>query len=376
MKRKRIAFVIHELALTGAPILGLQLASHLREVFDVKLISKKDGPLLERAKDLGFLDVIVTNTSHELGRIPLSERISKAIDILQSLQADIVFVNSVAAGDWLPASRILGIKAVLFCHEMRHGIQELVKAGVIDADSVSNFDYCFTASRDCMAHFTEMIKKDTCIENFGIAIDIDEVTTLSHATPDDAVNFRGQRLELGKKDFGSRRYLVGMCGKAQYRKGSDLFWELAREIPESDFLWIGPWNDDSNPTINPALALNNISPLSNLYWTNLVANPYPSMKRCDLIVLTSREDPNPLIVAEALIIGTPVLTFVNTGGSHQITSRYGLSLSGAFEVGRVKSILAKYEPDVCKGNLNTTNLSSEMDLKIKVEKLIQRLQSL
>ena len=122
-----------------------------------------------------------------------------------------------------------------------------------------------------------------------------------------------------------------MCGVAVPRKGPDIFWEVAKALPEYDFVWIGSWDDDDYVrNNNNALSLNEQEPLGNLYWTNSLTNPYTALNQIDLFTLTSREDPNPLVVLEAIALDKPAVTFTKTGAS--------LSISGFSTTSTVSSV--------------------------------------
>ena len=50
------------------------------------------------------------------------------------------------------------------------------------------------------------------------------------------------------------------------------------------------------------------------------ANPYPHMRRFDVATLPSRDDPFPLVVLEAMLLGTPVVAFAVGSVADQIGS--------------------------------------------------------
>jgi hypothetical protein len=336
----RVAFILHELNLTGAAKLGLQMARVFARNHEVALVSKKDGPLRQTIPPGLFHDVVITNTNHEICSEPLEQRVAKATAWLEEFNPDLVYVNSTAAADWLGAARLLGCRTVLHVHEMLRIMSELLVLKVFDRYDVAGADRILAASRECMNDVQACFDVPTeKITNFGVCVDVREILERSKEEPALAVRHDGRPL-----DYASRgeRKIVAMCGLAQHRKGVDLFWEAARLTPEHDFLWIGPWDDADARETNPALALNAENPLDNLYWTNMTSNPYSIMARADLLALTSREDPNPLVVPEAIALGRPVATFASTGGAHEWTSRYGLSLSGAPDAERLSNFSRRF----------------------------------
>jgi len=322
----KIAFILHDLNLTGAARLGLQVARVMARSHDVKLVAKRDGPLRETIPEGLFRDLVITDTNHEDCDESLDSRVANASQWLKESDPDLVYVNSIAAADWVGAARQSAHRSVLHIHEMLREISNLRLSNVFDGYDVGHSDRILAASRECLeavrSAFSIPAEKLT---NFGVCVDVPDIEAKSRDKPAAAVRHDGELLDYrGKPD----RKLIAMCGLAQHRKGADLFWETARISPEHDFLWIGPWDDPNSELVNPALPLNSQMPLDNLYWTNTTTNPYSAMARADLFALTSREDPNPLVVPEAISLGRPVVTFAASGGAHEWTSRHGLSLSG------------------------------------------------
>ena len=126
---------------------------------------------------------------------------------------------------------------------------------------------------------------------------------------------------------GGERRVVAMSGFAQPRKGPDIFFDLARRLPRYDFLWIGPWEPPDTTKNDPTVERYRSQPLDNFYVTGLTENPYAYLRGIDVFVLTAREDPNPLVVIEALLLGKKVVAFSRTGCSKVLLDRFGYVLS-------------------------------------------------
>ena len=136
-----------------------------------------------------------------------------------------------------------------------------------------------------------------------------------------------------------------MCGLAQPRKGADIFFEAARLLPACDFLWIGPWAPPETHDNGETLRRFETLRLPNFYVTGLVDNPYAYMAGTDAFVLTSREDPNPLVVAEALLLGKKVMAFSETGASAELLARFGYALTGPPIAERIAGVLPRVLED-------------------------------
>lgn len=90
---------------------------------------------------------------------------------------------------------------------------------------------------------------------------------------------------------------IGMCGNLSERKNPDLFMQLAEELPDYNFLWVGGYDEITNKEIN------------NLYHVKNVAEPYSYFQVFDYFSLTAKIDPCPYVVVEALYYNIPVLVF-------------------------------------------------------------------
>jgi len=338
----KIAFILHDLSMTGAPKIGVDMAAIMAQEHDIYLVSKREGPLRALAEAQNFEDVRVIPTSHEYELLPLRARVISYLAYLEEVRPDYVYINSIASGDWAAACRELSIPFALHAHEMRMDFQALQNIGVFRPTDIHAAHLVISASEECGNDTrSELDLGAREIYNFGVGIDCGEVARKAREQAPRAVNAAGKQLQWTGSDALDRKRVV-MCGVACERKGADLFWELAERCPEMDFLWIGPWDDDIGRPVNPAITLNKKKKLSNLYWTNMLANPYPAIRAADLFMLTSRVDPNPLVVPEAMSLGLPVCAFTDTGGSRVWTERFGFSLAGEIDVDRMETFTRRF----------------------------------
>ncbi|WP_155913901.1 glycosyltransferase [Asticcacaulis sp. AC466] len=333
----KILFVLHDLSLTGAPKLGLQIATVFAETHNVTLVSKKAGPLSEQIDRSKIKDVIITDTSHEIKDSPVNDRVDSAVELIKTKKPDLIYVNSIAAADWVLAAVETNTRVVLHTHEMSKEIMSLLRRRIFRPEDIHRADYIVAASEECLKDAIDIFRLDVSkSENFSVCVDIDAVRqSAAMDMPFLPKRHDGQALGFDKK-------IVAMCGLACLRKGSDIFYTAAKLMPEIDFLWVGPWDDKAAINANTALALNEGAPLDNLYWTNTTANPYAFIARSDFFFLTSREDPNPLVVPEALLLNLPTASFTACGGSHEWTRRFGFALSGETDTLRMVAFLKRY----------------------------------
>ena len=366
----RIFFVLHDLSLTGAPKIGLKMAEYFSESTETFLIARQNGPLGDQIVDTKFAQVIIDDMLHESVNLIREDRLKHAVEIIKEHEPDLIYVNSIAASEWLSAAKICNTKCILHVHEMKDGIFGLEQNNLFDPYDFEYCDLITFASYESQRDFESLFGVNAVHINFGVGINYDEVLALSKLNPDSCINARGVSFKRAEK-----RKVFAMCGTAVYRKGSDIFWELARSLPEHDFIWIGSWDDDSFVrSTNPALPLNKKVPLKNLYWSNTTSNPAPLILSSDVFLLTSREDPNPLVVLEAFALGTPVVAFSGTGSSYLLTNKYGYTLSGEVDLTRLTAF-CKRLIGFDRNSYAVAVDSVELDLKNKTNELIATIKA-
>lgn len=111
--------------------------------------------------------------------------------------------------------------------------------------------------------------------------------------------------------------LVIGCGTASWRKGADIFVQLARAVARERgpayFVWVGGtlavWEKFQ---FDHDVRLADLS--DRVRFTGEVANPADYVAAADVFALTSREDPYPLVCLEAAALGKPIVCFADAGG--------------------------------------------------------------
>ncbi len=115
-------------------------------------------------------------------------------------------------------------------------------------------------------------------------------------------------------------FVIGGCGELGWRKGTDLFLQLARlcrdqgNNQELRFLWVGGSDSDIEALqFAHDAKIFNLQPICrHVQSTENVSDFYCAM---DVFALTSREDPYPLVMLEAGIEGVPTVCFDEAGGA-------------------------------------------------------------
>ena len=132
-----------------------------------------------------------------------------------------------------------------------------------------------------------------------------------------------------KHNIPKDKTLWVMSGKTSPRKGFDLFVEIAKKLKKSNnyFIWVGKQKDHGfNYYVKQNIASNKLTNVLLVESQNKHYYDYLSLG--DFFLLTSREDPFPLVMIEAGYLGMPILAFPSGGASEFIQSDTGYVSDG------------------------------------------------
>jgi glycosyltransferase involved in cell wall biosynthesis len=124
------------------------------------------------------------------------------------------------------------------------------------------------------------------------------------------------RRELG---IPAESMIVLGCGHIHPRKGVDLFLQVARQVLASPdmqsahFVWIGDGDHRDRQWIEHDRSLLEHQERIHLLGSRHEINRW--FDGADLYLLSSREDPYPIVCVQSMAAGVPVLAFANAGGA-------------------------------------------------------------
>jgi glycosyltransferase involved in cell wall biosynthesis len=318
-----ITLILHEASRTGAPAMGAMIARELARYEPVRVVAMKDGPLVpELRAALGPKNVVAFADSAFQVRAPFEERLRRAAEALDGDPADLIYANSLGASVFAFAAKLKGRKTILHVHEKAAGMIDLLAHDVAKVEVTRVVDALVLAADDMRIDLAQLFGfAPLLIETFGVAVDVAAVRLAGAAASTPPVDAAGRPWRR------THRLLVAMCGHASLRKGADIFLETALASPEADFVWIGAWAPTQTPD-NIAYEDFVAKAPPNLFVTGATDNPHPYLATADLFFLSSREDPNPLVIGEALAHGKPVLAFSRATGVTELIGRGGLLVYG------------------------------------------------
>ena len=302
----RILLVTHETSRTGAPRVAIMMTRGLvAQGHDVRVVARFPGPLLSEFRSVALTEV---EPFHRVRRRLRSVKVLRlAAFVLDSAvvsavilrhRPDLIYVNSAAAAIYLRPARWLRRRVILHVHESADIVQEFLDRARAPKELPKlNIVAC-----------SPSVQRDIAIMTTR---DLEDVPMIP-SVPDDSL-VMALSMEMPDVGYQPGELVVGCCGSVEHRKGADLFEELAARVRSAipgfnvRFVWVG--QDDA--TARP-------SGRTQAEFIGSRANPYAHMGCFDIFALPSRDDPFPLVVIEAMLLGKPVVAFDVGGVSRQI----------------------------------------------------------
>ena len=302
-ERGRILLVGHDAHRHGAQMLLLNLARVYREQFgmEVVILLKEGGALVDHYRAVGRALVLSEIGDAGLERL-LAERFALAV------------ANTSVTGDLVPRLGRDGLPVVSLVHELPRLIGEygLEAHAAAIADRARAVVFASELVERGFRTVAPAIRASVHVRPQGTYLEIRE----------DGAARRRLRASLG---IGEGESLAINVGYADLRKGFDLFLDVARRTlesrPDVHFAWIGALSAELERWMAADAAAGPLA--GRVHLVGFTDDPGPWYSASDALLLTSREDPYPTVVLEALGIGRPVVLFEGATGFDALGARFG-----------------------------------------------------
>ena len=311
-----LLFIGHDASLTGAPYTQLYLMQWLRAntAYELELILLRGGPLVTEFAKISRVHVIersVLNNSvgHRVVqkiRRTLANPVEQVLRKVSQNKPELIFANASLSLDMgVLAKRMMRVPLILHVHELDSTFF-YINAEVFSQKTkeVNFFIPCAQAVKTfCQEKFRIPDNKMQIVYDYAGQRSADTSTASS------------VRNEFS---ISAGTPLVGAVGTLGWRKGSDLFLQVVKcvaEIGRNDvkFIWLGvdPDSPECKSLVLDACRLG-------LSEQILFVKARPDVKgfyeAFDIFLLTSREDPFPLVCMEAASQACPIICFEQGGG--------------------------------------------------------------
>ena len=308
--RLRLLLVGHDAFPAGAQLLLLSLGRHLASVsgVEVAFLLLGDGALAEDYRAVAPTTVAAPTDLPRLARRFRAEGFAAAL------------VNSAASARACSPMAASGLRCVLMVHELPRLLHERNLLGPArEALAVcSHVIFAAPFIRDRFAEHVPLTDARAVVLPQGL--------------------YRPVRPLAGARDRAALRDALGVpfdallamgLGYADLRKGFDLFlqvWRLAHAAGAAMHLvWIG----DIDPSVQAYLAQEMAAAAATGTFHHMPrrADAADWLACADVHLLTSREDPFPSVVLEAMSAGVPTIAFEGAGGVPDLLRDRGAGLS-------------------------------------------------
>jgi len=149
------------------------------------------------------------------------------------------------------------------------------------------------------------------------AVPASQIETIHESIP--VADIRAERTReqvLRELHMPDDALLIIGAGFASWRKGTDLFIQLARAVcrrrSHAYFAWIGGSGYPDGVQFEHDVRVAGLT--EKVRFTGAVLKPADYLAAADVFVLTSREDPYPLVCLEAAAVAKPIVCFAGAGG--------------------------------------------------------------
>ncbi len=310
-KRRRVLFVSHEATRTGAPKIILNILKHFHAQCDIQCetLLHSGGFLASEFEQNGIVDCM--NLPREPGE-ELTKRVAKFVGREKGNVPVMAVCNSMESRFVAEELANHGVPLISLVHELPSSYTHQDYTTVFDASHRIVFPV--HAVREATEAFTDVpygkglvLSQGLLNPKFGTSITREE----SH---------QRIRQELGLPE---NAFIVLGCGTLDLRKGIDHYVNVARTAVSQNqsstpihFVWVGEgprWTH--SPYHYVQLDLKNSPARGHVHFIGEREDVEPYFMGSDAFLLTSRVDPFPCVIHEAMASSLPVITFSDSGGA-------------------------------------------------------------
>lgn len=304
-----VVIVSHDAHLNGAQLIALRLAQILstRLGYEVEIILCGQGSLAAEFGKIGRVHDFGTQSTHE-------HRMATIGDLYKA-GTRLAICNTSVVGETVELLKGAGFSVVSLIHELPNLIREY---GL--EDSLNRI----TQHADRIIFPAEFVRERVS-SAVGFPDDQSQVLPQGILSPNEFFGNRGAARREARARLGlleGTRIVLGV-GYADRRKGIDLFVEVGIRVMRTEkhlvFVWVGNCDKPTFTEIRSTIAKEGLSDRF------LFPGPFSKCDHffagSDAYLMTSREDPFPNVVLEALDAEIPVIGFDGCGGFVELLKR-------------------------------------------------------
>ena len=357
--KNKILFITHEASRTGAPMVILHLIKWLQANTDycIDLLSLKGGELNDEFSEIvneyyvlpkprKTKPTIYDRVQRKIGLKGTEDNQAKFLKNISENHYDLIYSNTVISipfGNQIKQYNSQS-KHIAHIHELQVIIQQILPDFKLHSEHVDHF----IAASDLV--------KNNLSKNWDISPQqISRVYECSLVEIETTI----------KRSSKNKVFHVGGAGTVHWRKGSDLFIQVASYLktlrPELDFkfTWVGAVSKNERFIHEEDIRKSGLE--DNVFFTGPTNEPTNIFKEFDVFLMTSREDPFPLVCIEVGMLGKPILCFEGATGTQEIITKGGGSVINYLDTRQMAKTITEYidSPKLLqeKGKINAQEFS-------------------
>ncbi|MDS4028954.1 MAG: glycosyltransferase [Candidatus Contendobacter sp.] len=367
-----VVFIGHDAGRTGAPIVLLNLLRWIKNhtSLNFNIILRGGGELSGEFMALG-----PTLIRSEVGP---DAWIDELRDFISDSKIKLIYSNTAVNGDVIDDLKsvinVPDIPVISTIHELEHSIQRFAPGRLFEL--VKKHTTLFIAVSGAVKANLEVnhaisSEKIKLIHSF---VPVTEITRKASMV-DSSIIRRELSIDVGM-------FVVGGCGTTDWRKGADLFVKIAKTFLEMlvtedqhriKFVWVGG-DLDSQDTLKLSHEINQYELLKNcMVFTGVKEQVIPYFCQFNVFLLSSREDPFPLVCLEAGALEKPVVCFDKAGGTPDLVEDDSGFIVPYLDVNGAACALYRLfnEPDLAKamGKRISNKVLNQYDVEISARKI-------
>ena len=309
--QRRVLFVSHDATRTGAPKIILNILKHFSENCDVQSESllRSGGHLASDFAQHSIVDCFnVTNAD----KAEIEKRVARAVSREKGNVPILAICNSMESRFIAHQLANHGVPCISLVHELPSSYSE------------EDYHFVFEASRKVV--FPVHAVRDAADAKTPLPQGKSIVLSQGLLNPDfgNGITREKAHSQIRKElSLPEDAFIVLGCGTLDLRKGIDHFAAIAREVVNTNhsdtpihFVWVGEgprWTH--SPYHYVQLDIDKSRARNHVHFIGERQNVEPYFVGSDAFMMSSRVDPFPCVIHEAMATSLPVITFANSGGA-------------------------------------------------------------
>ncbi|QJD97543.1 glycosyltransferase family 4 protein [Mucilaginibacter robiniae] len=385
--KKKLLFVSHDATRTGAPIVLLRFLKWIKkhDRYDITILLQNGGVLHEDFQEIAPTYMMnkqegVNTTPARKGLNSIFKRREPVLpdspfpSELINQHFDLVYLNTSVA---LTIANDLKIAfqcpVICHVHENEYALSMLFDDGLPE-HHVNAVDKFIAVSKSTQKNLVDSYD----INEAKISLVYEAVALKEFKKPSIPKEAILEQLNI------SNNFIIGGAGSTDWRKGVDLFVQLAywlNKLRPKNFiklLWLGNVSAEFNRQYQYEAKRLNVT--DSILFIGSKEDPQNYFQVFDVFALTSREDPFPLVALEAAALSKPIVFFDQSGGIPEliVNDHGGIKVPYGDILEMAKSILEladDYILRILKGS-EASQIINKYDIAIIGEQIITIIDSL